>query len=71
VASAGACVAGLTGGTTAALGAFNTVASPYLMPAGSSQIVCFELKLASAAPMTAEGGSTTFTMNLVADERLP
>ncbi|MCU1552322.1 MAG: hypothetical protein JWR36_2882 [Glaciihabitans sp.] len=71
VASAGACIAGLAGGTTAALASFNTAAAPYAMPAGASQLVCFELKLDSTAPSSVQGGSATFRLNLIADQTRP
>jgi hypothetical protein len=71
VSSVANCTTGLTGGTTAALGSFNTTSAPYSMPAGSSQLVCFELKLDSAAPTSEEGGSTTFRMNVVANQVHP
>jgi hypothetical protein len=64
VASAGACAAGLSGGTSAALASFNTSASPYNVPAGVSFLVCFELKLDSTAPVSVAGGATTFRMNV-------
>jgi hypothetical protein len=66
-----ACTAGLSGGTTAALASFNTTSAPYAMPSGASQLVCFELKLDSAAPASEEGGSTTFTMNILANQVRP
>jgi hypothetical protein len=71
VASAGACAIGVSGGTTAALTSFNTTSAPYAMPAGASQIVCFELKLDNAAPASEQGGSTTFRLNLVANQTRP
>jgi Camelysin metallo-endopeptidase len=71
VANAGACTAGLTGGTTAALTAFTTSTTPLLMAAGTSQVVCLELGLSATAPASVQNGSTSFTLNMVANQRRP
>jgi len=71
VATTSACVAGMTGGTTAALGSFSTTSAPYAMPAGASQIVCFELKLSSTAPVSVAGGAASFRMNITATQTRP
>lgn len=71
IASVGACVAGLAGGTSAPLTTFTTSGFPYLMGVGSSQAVCLELKLSSSAPSGVQGGATTFTINITANQRRP
>lgn len=71
VSAVGNCAAGLGGGTTAALTSFSTTSAPYAMPAGASQIVCFELRLDDTAPASAQGGGTTFRLNLVASQTRP
>lgn len=71
IASVGACVAGLAGGTSAPLATFTTSGHPYLMGVGSSQAVCLELKLSSTAPPSVQGGATAFTINITADQRRP
>jgi hypothetical protein len=71
VASVGACVAGVSGGTSAALASFNTTSAPYAMPAGSSKLVCFVLTLSNTAPVSVEGGATTFSMNVLANQVRP
>jgi hypothetical protein len=71
VSSAGACAAGLGGGTTGALASFTTTSAPYAMPPGAGQIVCFELRLDSAAPASVQGGATSFRLNLIAKQTRP
>lgn len=71
IAITGACAIGLAGGTSAPLSTFTTASYPYLMGVGSSQVVCLELKLSSAAPQSVQGGATTFTINIAADQRRP
>ncbi|TXN29741.1 hypothetical protein [Lacisediminihabitans profunda] len=71
VATTGACVGGLTGGVSAPLGAFTTSGSPSLMGAGTSKALCLELGLSPTAPAIAQGGSTTFTINVTALQRRP
>lgn len=71
VANAASCVAGLAGGTTAALSAFSTTTTPLVMAPGASQVVCLELGLSATAPASVQNGSTSFTLNMVANQRRP
>jgi hypothetical protein len=61
VASAGACTAGLSG-ASGAIASFDTGAGYYTLPAGASGIGCVEVDLASSAPQSVSGATTSFSL---------